>query len=133
MARTKPTEVTTGSIGAESTYVPFTPDELRCLARGYVAGQVFGSWQLGPHDSNLLTNIFMPLIAIDPLTYKEWKRDGITHFIGDMKDSISMGINGYPIFTSMRAVTTADAERLIRMAAAMNDALDVLPEPEIEA
>lgn len=70
----------------------------------------------------------MPLILADDLLRKQWERDGIAHFYGDMKDTMSRSINGYPIFHSMRALTLADTKRIVNMAKKMQEAMNEIEE-----
>jgi hypothetical protein len=115
----KKTEMESGDISAESGYVAHTPEQMRQLAIDVAAGSVFGSWQLPEHDMQHVNLIFMPLMFMDDIMVKEMQRDGAMHFYGHMRDSFDRGINGYPIFMSVRVIDAADCARLNQMLKAL--------------
>ncbi len=111
----------TGEIGTESQYAPHSREEIREAALGLISGNVVGSWQIPSHEENILPTIFLPLIAIDALEMKRWKRDGIVHIYGHLRDAGSRSINGWPIFMKFRTVNEDDLKRIIKMAKAFQE------------
>ena len=104
--------IESGEIPAGNHYQPMTSVELRETAISLLSGMAFGSWQIHPSDLHCMPIIFLPLALTDSLQMKEWERDEVIHFIGNMSDAVQRSINGYPCFLSMRGVNRADLTRL---------------------
>lgn len=58
--------------------------------------------------SNLIIRIFMPLSLMSKDDISKDELDNIGQIIGDMKDTLKMGVNGYPIFHSCRFIHKED-------------------------
>jgi hypothetical protein len=105
-------EIESGDSPAENQYKRKTDEEVNELAKQGYRGEVFFSWQVREHDTNLIGSIFMPIMFLDDVTRKEWIRDEVCHFYGLMKDASPRGVNGYPMFFGMGILNKEDAVRI---------------------
>jgi hypothetical protein len=82
----------------------YSEEELRKLAVDYVEGKIFTNFHLRQHDQDLLGMIFMPLI----LGAASFAQDAWMVF--EYYDQAGpRGVNGYPIFFSVRKIIQKDA------------------------
>lgn len=93
-------------------YVPKTKKEIKKIAKGLYKNELFSSMQIRNEDSNLVLNIFMPLVFMSPLDRKQLMIDKIAHFYGELEGTTS-AINGYPILFNCSTLTQEDADKVI--------------------
>lgn len=108
------TVIEEGSLGAESDYAPKSNAQIRELALGIRSGTVFGSWMIPESSSELLGNVFMPLLFMNDIQRKALVRNKVTQFYGFYAESAPRSINGMPIFFSMHFLTADDCTRLTK-------------------
>lgn len=100
-------------------------EEIKNLAQDMVGNQVFCSDQMP--NVNHLHLVFLPIALMDKKQRDKFIKDGVVHFYEYTKESLPRMINGMPIFGSVRALTYADYQELIRiegkLRAAMKEAL----------
>jgi hypothetical protein len=106
------TVIEEGFLGAESDYERKTDREIRELALGIRSGTVFGSWMIPEHQSELLANVFMPLVFLNDIQRKSLIRNKVTQFYGYLKDAAPRSINGMPMFFAMHMLDAEDCTRL---------------------
>ncbi len=82
--------------------------DLRKLALAIADNEIFGSWMIREGDmESMLRSIFMVLLFMDePLP------DNVAHFYEYYSESSPMGINGYPIFMSLKMINAHDWQNL---------------------
>lgn len=106
------TVIEEGSLSGESEYTSKSNKEIRELALAIRSGTVFGSWMIPEHSSDMLANVFMPLIFLDDIQRKMLIRNNVTQFYGYLADAAPRSINGMPIFFSMHYLNAEDCTRL---------------------
>ena len=91
---------------------PKTDQELKQLAMGILAGTVFTDRHVPKQDQKLVSSIFMPLIFMDEKSHKDFTEQQPGLLYEDLNKAGPRGVNGYPIFSSMRFLTQEETERL---------------------
>ncbi len=86
-----------------------TETESRILAKDIVEGKVFGSWMLSDKDLRLLPIIFMPLAAGAATQLP----DDVSCLYEYRDRAAQQGINGCPVFSSMKFLTHTEREKLV--------------------
>ena len=99
-------------VPGESQYVPLTDKEITAYAKGIYQNTYFPSWWIKEHDLHLIQTIFLPLALLTSIQYKELKRDGLCHMLGDYNETVGRSINGYPCFMSCKTIDNADGIRI---------------------
>lgn len=94
-------------------YVRRSDEAVKDLAMRIYRGEIFPSWNIPERDKHMLTMIFIPLMFLDSLKLKEFKRDNICYFYGDMSECGPRAVNGYPVFMSVGVLDQEDAKRII--------------------
>jgi hypothetical protein len=96
----------------EKPYESLSDFELKKIAMDIVNGRIFCSLSIPEHDADVLPLVFMPLALTGP-EYGKWCVDNQIHVLYEyMGKRLKMGVNGYPIFPSMRVLSRGDAERM---------------------
>jgi hypothetical protein len=111
-------------------YVPIDDEKAREIAEGLFRGTLFCDRQIRPADANLLHQIFMPLIFMDPQQIDQMKRNGIGFLYARMSTAGPQSINGYPVFGEVSALSTDDGRRVITLYEAMQSAVESVGTPE---
>lgn len=96
----------------ESKIPNMSDEELKKFVVDYLGGRIFTSADIHPGElSNVLGMIFMPISlgALSDLTEENRKSIGLLWEY--LSKAGPMGINGYPIFTSVHLMRTEDWER----------------------
>lgn len=91
---------------------PYTEVELKTIARDLLAGTIFTDRHLREHDSDLLGNIFMPLLFMkheDSVAMAKTAPGLIFEYISKAG---SRSINGYPIFFSFATLSQEQTKRV---------------------
>ncbi len=84
--------------------------------------EVFTSWQIHQQDSDLLTQIFLPLALMEDAQRAKMLKVKPVFFYGDLSSASPMGINGYPMLFSCGYLGVTDAKRLHSMICALEQA-----------
>lgn len=114
-------KIESGEVSGEIEYPPLTNEEVRNYAFAIIGGSALATWQIPEQDSDLLPMIFMPLMFLDEFQVKAEQRDGTVHAIGHMRHAFDRGINGYPMFSSIRTLQQSDADRIAKMISALKE------------
>jgi len=103
-------------VSGENQYVRKSDKEIRQMAVDYFGGNLFGSWGFRNEGDRqrMMTVVFMPLTFLNEVQKKTLLRDEAEHVYGYMKDSSTMGINGYPIFYSIQIINKEDFSRFVK-------------------
>jgi hypothetical protein len=89
-------------------------EKVREIALGMFKGQLFTNLQLPEGRNNdLIRMVFMPLALMNEKEMKRFKADKPVLIWGDMADTFSRSINGYPIFTKVGYANRAEAEKIV--------------------
>jgi hypothetical protein len=97
----------------EKPYEPRSDVDLKQIAMDIVNGHIFCSLSIPQHDADVLPLVFMPL-SLASSDYGKWCVDNQIHVLYEyMGKRLKMGVNGYPIFASMRLLSKSDAERMV--------------------
>ena len=89
-------------------------EELKDIAMGIIQGNIFHSIQIRQHDMHLLQSIFMPLIFLDEVQFREMREAGVYSFYGTVSGQ-SRSINGYPMLMNMGWMTKEETDQLIEI------------------
>lgn len=93
-------------------YVPKTPDEIKQLALGLLAGVVYtGSMCKSPTELRMM---FMPLGFVDAETIEAMKSKNIVFFYEHLSNSTPHSINGKPTFLTVNMLNQTDYDLLIQ-------------------
>jgi hypothetical protein len=109
-------------------------DQLKQLARDIHAGHVFTDRHVRPNDANLLSSIFLPLMFVNEEQLSALKADPPALIYEYFSEAGERGINGYPMFMSMKTISTSDWSELQAYLTALKEAPDPLasvPVPEV--
>lgn len=91
-------------------------EELYDLALKCVAGTVIFSQHV---PDNLVSSVFMPLMFMDEAARDEFQKKAESGEVADIYEHLEKAgprsINGFPMFMSMRTISKADMETLVRM------------------
>lgn len=94
-------------------YIPLTDAQLKKLAKDVVVGNVFTSAMISPENMKFLDKIFMPLSFITKDQLEWFKKHDIGIFYEYYDFTIpKMGINGCPIFKSVRSLNNEQSKQL---------------------
>lgn len=114
----------------ENGYRPLTDRGVKALADAARTGQVFGSWALPLQDNALVQMVFMPIgLGI----VKELPRpflDSVVHVYEWVDEAALAGVDGCPIFLSVRFLTRGDWSRLCARIDAVDEAVARLDRAE---
>lgn len=119
--------VETGENDGISKYVPLTDSEVKELGLAHYKQQIFASWDIPPHDKDMLPSIFMVLLFMDDIATKQLQTNGAGHVYEYYDKAAHTSINGYPTFWSCHILNQADSERIINKSkeiAALLDAVE---------
>ncbi len=97
-------------------------EKLRKLAADMIEGKVLLSNQV-PKD--LVPMVFMPLALADKGTIAKMKEQDVVEIYEYYDQAGSQGINGYPMFFSMRSITAEDWDALQPIHKKMKAAIDL--------
>lgn len=89
-----------------------TNDELRTIALDFYKGLIFSDKHLSSKEIDMLPKIFMPLIFLSEKQREEMKNVGLIYEYNSKAGP--MGINGYPIFSSMNCLTKEETKKMIQ-------------------
>lgn len=101
-----------GEFTSTVKYIPKSNKEIKKIAKGIYKNELFSSMQIRKEDSNLILNIFMPLVFMSPLDRKQLMIDNIAQFYGELEGT-TRAINGYPILFNCNTLTQEDADKVI--------------------
>ena len=87
-------------------------EELRKIAEDLWAGAIFTDRHIRKGDENLTSMIFMPLMFMDEATVLDMRVRGASVAYEYLSEAGRAGINGYPIFMSVRWLNETEAERV---------------------
>ena len=102
-----------------------TDEELKDIAKGIVLGEIFSTLGMPEQDFNLLPVIFMPISlgAFADSSKEEINDIGLMY--EKLSKALPTGINGYPIFGSVRTLSNSETDivknYLIKYQAAMDN------------
>ncbi len=86
-----------------------TDPDLKALALKIAEGKVYGTWNVPP---DLAPMVFMPLALLDDAGLAQIREAAHVYAIVGEDHTFDRAVNGYPIFSSMRVLSKADAEKL---------------------
>lgn len=112
-----------GEMAADVSIPRLTAEEISQVAKDYQAGHIFGSWQLGENQANMLPSIFMVLIFLDELTVKKVLNSGQVFCYEHMSKAGHLSVNGYPTFMSCRMIVIDDVKLILEKAKKIEDLL----------
>jgi len=91
-------------------YVPKTDAVLKEIALGILEGHIFCDRQIVNKDDTPM--VFMILALMDDATAKQLKHQNICLLYEYINKSGPMGVNGMPVFMSMRCLNKEDTEKM---------------------
>jgi len=94
-----------------------TPEELKELARRILNKEVFGTWDIAPHDfDNYVKLIFLPIaFGAEPPTNR-------FAAFAPYDEALPRGVGGYPCFGSVQFITEEDYGKLVKILVAAEKA-----------
>ena len=98
--------------------------ELRELAISLYKGEIFTDRHLRKNDN--IGSTFVPLMLLDQETIDDWKTNPPGLIYEFMKKASPIGINGNPIFFSMRLLTVEDTKKLFEYHENIIKTIDIL-------
>ena len=96
----------------QCAYTPRTEDEMNQLAVNIMESRIFTSDMLGPDTEQMLSMVFVPVMFIDRKSKDRMLEHDITLFYENYAVALPRGVNGYPMFMSMKMLNRADHARL---------------------
>lgn len=93
---------------------PRSREEIKEIAIGMIQGNIFHSLQIRKGDEHLLQNIFMAMIFLDEIQFRDLEESGAYSFYGKLTGQ-EMYINGYPTLFSMGWMTKDETDQLIEI------------------
>lgn len=107
----------------EHGYRPLTDQGVKVLAEAVRSGRIFGSWCLPVEDKSLLQMVFMPIGLGVVMELPKSFLDGVAHVYEWVEERGPVGIDGLPIFLSVRFLTRDDWTRICERIQAVEKAL----------
>lgn len=107
-----------------SDYVPKTDAEIKAIAMDMVGSRIFTSDQCRTVEE--IGMVFLPLAMCDEVVRADMIEKDYTFFYEDYSKASPRGINGLPMFTSMKCLNSTDHQRLRGVYGAMRRALDAV-------
>ena len=107
-----------------SDYVPKTDAEIKATALDMVGNRIFTSDQCRTIEE--IGMVFLPLAMCDEAARADMIEKDYTFFYEDYSKALPRGINGLPMFTSMKCLNSTDHQRLRDVYRAMRRALDAV-------
>ena len=93
-------------------YVPKKDEVLKEIALGILEGRIFCDRQIDNKD--LVPQVFMILALMDENTAEQLKEQNICLIYEYMNKAGPVGVNGMPVFMSMRCLNREDTEQMLR-------------------
>jgi hypothetical protein len=112
-----------GEVPANPEVHRYTPEELSQFAKDYHADKIFGSWMIRDSDISMLGMVFMPLFFMDEITSKQLQNSGSIFCFEYYDKAGPRGINGNPIFYSMRIICKDDLQQVLDKAKKIDELL----------
>jgi hypothetical protein len=91
---------------------PLSDARVREIALGIFKGELFTNLQIREGGKSMIPMIFMPISLMDAKAKRKFVASKPCLIWGNMKDTFSRSVNGYPIFTSFSYANREDAERI---------------------
>jgi hypothetical protein len=96
------------------SYTPKTDEQIREIALGIFKGNLFTNLHIREHDLKMMMPmIFVGLLFMDEEQHKAFVAEKPYLFYGDLKDTFSRSVNGYPMFTQWGYTNREDGEKIM--------------------
>lgn len=107
-----------------SDYIPKTDAEIKAIALDMIGNRIFTSDQCKTSEG--LGMVFLPIAMCDEVTRADMIAKNYSFFYEDYSQALPRGINGMPMFMSMKCLNIDDHHRLRDVYNAMRLALDAV-------
>jgi len=107
-----------------------TDEKLRELALDLYRGEIFCDRHIIDQDLRMTDMIFIPLGMMDKKTWAEFIIQEVGLVYEYIKNASPRGINGYPIFMTIRYLNEIDAERMWEIYQEIETALSGVGQPK---
>lgn len=108
-----------------SDYVPKTDAEIKAIAMDMIGNRIFTSDYCGTVEE--VGMVFTPLMMLGEDQRAKMTEENYTFFYEEYVKAMPRGVNGLPMFLSMKALNQSDHVRLIKVHTALRAALDAVP------
>ena len=107
-----------------SDYVPKTDAEIKAIAMDMIGNRIFTSDYCETIEE--VGMVFLPVAMCDEAARADMIAKDYTCFYEEYSKALPRGVNGLPMFTSMKCLNSTDHQRLQDVYRAMRLALDAV-------